>query len=498
MSRMNPSSIIPAKKKMKIAAAIILALAIAAAGLFVAPKDESTGKYRPATDNIKEASFARLAEIRRLKKDEVIKYFTSIENKAKNVSTDGWLRKIFFAGRQQNNSELESKFDEIYATRYGEFYDLLMVDAGGFVFNSVRHESDYLSNIFSGKSPLIQKNKLNRNQQTFIDYHEYPPSQESASFFFVPIKDKGSFAGWIVLQCPINRVNRILSQRDGLGRTGEVYLVNQQMLLLSESRFINESSALKLKIDTEAVRNALTFEQGERIVEDYRGVRVFSSFEKFHIFGASWIIIAEMDEAEILTEAFRQTDASIYPALVEVAQKYISNDQSISRPSRNGRVVDINEFQRSADGARLLTYGVASCSAVLIQLPSRFAYLTHISPMDDIYQGSVEKGQNLLRQLLRRITYFDLLPVEKKDVQFVLIAPHGASLNGTVRTILENGFDLSNIRVAINKNSRGANVALDSYDQLSVEWYGEKGLQRHNALTLPTLQNLFSELVAYN
>lgn len=224
-------------------------------------------------------------------------------------------------------------------------------------------------------------------------------------------------------------------------------------------------------------------------------MRVFSSFEKFQIFGASWIIIAEMDGPEILTKAFRQTDASSYPALAKVAQKHVTNDQNLSRLSREGHVVDI---KRSADGSRLLTCGVASCSAVLIQLPSRFAYLTHIFPMDDNYQGSAENDQNLLCQLLRRITYFELLPAEKREVQFVLIAPHSASLQGAVQTILEHNFDLANIRIAINKNSQGANIALEPYDQLSVEWDSEKGLQRHNALTLPTLQDLFSEVVNYN
>jgi hypothetical protein len=103
-----------------------------------------------------------------------------------------------------------------------------------------------------------------------------------------------------------------------------------------------------------------------------------------------------------------------------------------------------------------------------------------------------------LRQLLRRITYFDLLPAEKNNVQFVLIAPHDASLYGAINTILENGFDLSNIRIAINKKSRGANVALYPYDRLFVEWYGNNGLQRHNALALPTLQTLFSDVIGYD
>lgn len=483
---------------MKKTATIALVVSIIVTSLFFIQKNESIPTPEIVVSSIKENAFSRLTAIRKQKRTEVVSYFAAIENKAENAGNDLQLQKIFLAGQQQNNTELEYRFDELYASKYGEFYDLLMVDPSGFVFNSVRKEADYLGNIFTGSSPLVRKDGLKRDQLTFVDYQQYAPSQESASFFFVPISEKETFAGWIVLQCPINRINWILSDRERLGRTGEVYLVNQQMLLLSESRFINESSVLKLTVDTEAVRNALSFETGEQIVEDYRGVRVYSSFERFKLFGSTWVIIAEMDEAEILTKAFLQTDALIFPAIAVLAQKQISNDRDLLRPLNQGSTVDVNEFQRSADGSVLRTYGVASCTAVLIQLPSRFAYLTHISPRDEIYQQSDNSGQNLLRQLLRRITYFDLLPVEKNDLQFVLIAPHAESLKGAINTILENGFDLANIRVAIDKTARGANIVLQPYRQLYVEWYGKEGPQRHNALLLPTVQDLFSEVVGYN
>ncbi len=485
---------------MNKAIAIVLTLSLLICGLVIWSENNSTNELHssaPAiSTDLRKKVFTYLATIRNRKKAEVIQYFKSVEDKAKNAGNDPQLQEIFFTSQQQSNLEQEDKFDAVYANRYGEFYDILLANPAGFVFNSVRKEADYGSNLFNQNSPLHPQSTISRTQATFIDYQEYAPSDDSASFFFVPLQKDSTFAGWIILQCPINRINRILSKRDGLGRSGEVYLVNKRMLLLSDSRFINESSALKLKVDTEAARNAMVDEQGEQILEDYRGVRVFSSFERFDVFGATWIIIAEIDEAEILTKEFLQTENIDYPAIVELAEKHLDFKQSLPPPPRTGLVVDINEFKRSADGDALLTYGVASCTAILILLPERFAYLTHISPLDEIYQSS-SSNQNLLHQLLHRITYFDLLPVEKRAVQFVLIAPHNVSLKGAVATILEHDFDLGNIRLAINRSARGANVTLAPYSRLFVEWYGNHGLQRHDALTLPTLQDLFSELVTY-
>ncbi len=79
-------------------------------------------------------------------------------------------------------------------------------------------------------------------------------------------------------------------------------------------------------------------------------------------------------------------------------------------------------------------------------------------------QGTQFSGYNhLVHQLLARISYFELLPVEKKDVQFVLVAPHTGSLAGVVNTILEQGFDLQNIRLCLNRKARDANISFSAF-----------------------------------
>ncbi len=447
---------------------------------------------------IKADGFKRLAQIKDVKKQEVVNYFSSIQDKIEKVGKDQQLHEIYLQSKRLKNNYDPRLFEEKYVVDYSEFYDILLVDQTGFVFNSIRKESDFQKNVFTGNLLGEDLNDFSKSEITFLDYKNYVPSKEIAAFFIVPVNENGSFEGWLVFQLPLNRFNWILTDRTELGRTGEVYLVNQDMVLMTESRFLNESSALQLRVETDAVKRALQFDMGEGIVEDYRGVRVFSSFEKFEQLGATWIIIAEIDEAEILTEAFLRSGAGILPELATQAEAVGDYVAGSSRRPSEGRVVDIGEFQRSAGQTPLLTYGVATCTAIGIQLPERFAYLTHISPVDDIYSTSAKRRQNLLAQLLARITYFELLPVEKKGVQFVLVAPHTGSLAGVVNTILSQGFDLQNIRLCLNRQASGANIAFQPFGQFQVEWYGTNSLQRQNAFALPTLQDLYAQVIGYS
>jgi signal transduction histidine kinase len=85
-------------------------------------------------------------------------------------------------------------------------------------------------------------------------------------------------------------------QMDGLGETGEVYIVNRDKLMITESRFI-EDSILKQVVNTEGVRVAF----GNRIGM----VGIYPNYRDIQILGASkyleemdWVVLAEKDVSE--------------------------------------------------------------------------------------------------------------------------------------------------------------------------------------------------------
>lgn len=172
--------------------------------------------------------------------------------------------------------EYDLSLDAHHVIQYGVFFDILFADRTGYVLHSLRRESDYRSSVFTG--PLANT-KLSRHLRaaaeiTFIDYELYTPSGELAAFFAVPVFDlvvgtprqaRDKRLGWFVLQCPLNKLNSILSDRRGLEQTGEVYCVNADQRMVTQSRLRPELTDLRLKVETLAVSASLASGARQRI-----------------------------------------------------------------------------------------------------------------------------------------------------------------------------------------------------------------------------------------
>lgn len=456
------------------------------------------GCARSPQHNEKETYFRVLDNIKAAKKNQIIDYFRKIKQIVDEVNTDEKILHCFHVMRNHYHANplrtdasslyrLEYEMDVHYVKKYGDFYDILFVDNKGFVFHSIKHEADYHTNLFTGQFSGTQLAKYMRNDpdREFVDYEFYSPSDEPAAFFLKPVQENNEMIGWLVLQFPINKINAILSDHKGLGRTGEVYLVNKNKLILTDSRFIEDSTILKLKIDTDAVKLALTGESEKMIIHDYRGVRVLSSFEQFDVFGHSWIIIVEIDEDEAVSNHYQKYKKFYLPRILEyysnIAPKIYTAGKEISKDLKVKRV-DMNEFCMTKSGEILETQGVGPCTSIIIYYPKTFGYLAHISPTDKIYQKSFllnnllwRRKTGFLEELIKRIQYYDIYPYQLKDLQFVIIATHDKGLQTIIDSLYETGVHLAQIKFLFNPLANYANVAFNqSDDSVFVEWLAEK------------------------
>jgi signal transduction histidine kinase len=96
---------------------------------------------------------------------------------------------------------------------------------------------------------------------------------------------------------------------NGLGKSGEVYLVGSDFLMRSSSRFI-ENASYEINVNTDAVINAFENKPGEAQIEDYRGIKVLSSYKKVDVQFVDWVILAEIDYSEA-TEQIRNIENNI-------------------------------------------------------------------------------------------------------------------------------------------------------------------------------------------
>jgi PAS domain S-box-containing protein len=111
-----------------------------------------------------------------------------------------------------------------------------------------------------------------------------------------PVTDiHGQLMGVIGGHANLHELSEVMLERIGLGETGETYLVNQNNLLLSESRFV-PGVVFKKWIFTEGVSRALEGESGVGLYLDYRDEPVIGAYcwmEDRRI-----VLLAEIDQAE--------------------------------------------------------------------------------------------------------------------------------------------------------------------------------------------------------
>jgi len=472
-------------------------------------------------------TFARLDSIRTERKTQVEKKLEAMMEKVRAAGTNPALAHAFArfrpgAGSGQPSGPMaapeDRELDKTYLEEYYYFYDILFIDMSGQVFYTIRRESDLGKNLFTSElsSTLLAQKLKSGGKVEFVDYHFYSPSKEPAAFFIHPVEVDAKTTGWIAFQFSSAALKEIMSAETGLGKTAEVYLTNESKVMLTQSRLMAGNTILSQQVETEAVARAIVSGRGNGIILDYRSVRVFSSFEKFQFAGASWVIIAEVDEEEVITQRFMENREYYYE---KIFRRLPAGPPVAPRPrllfDENVKV-DINEYGYARESEVVATAGVTTCTAVVIQYPGKFAYLGHAYPLDRVYYSAMErrlldayyyladsvhgdKVVDLVGSMIRQISHFDIYPSETRRLEATLLAPHHKSFARITDKLLESGLFLSQIKILSLPSARYADVAVEvDSGMVTAHWVSaDKSEVWTSAQDAPTLETLVKEIMEY-
>ncbi|MDA7948138.1 MAG: methyl-accepting chemotaxis protein [Hyphomicrobiaceae bacterium] len=214
------------------------------------------------------------------------------------------------------------------------YYDIFLVDPNsGDIVYSVFKELDYTTSLVDGpyaNTNFAEAFRKARELKTpgefaFVDFKQYLPSYNApASFIAAPIFDGGKTIGVLIFQMPLDRITEVMSERAGLGETGETYLVGPDNLMRSDSYLDTKNRSVvasfrnpeKGKVETTAATAALAGEKGSEIITDYNGNPVLSAFTPVDILGVKWALLAEIDEAEAFAAQTMMTRLMLMAGLV--------------------------------------------------------------------------------------------------------------------------------------------------------------------------------------
>lgn len=245
-----------------------------------------------------------------------------------NPNPTGSKEELDFANDGSFYSQVHAEFHPWFRhfLRQRDYYDIFLIAPNGDLVYSVFKELDYATNLNTGQwkdsdlGNAFRAAIADPSQQHFFDFKPYAPSYDApASFISEAIKNEdGSTAGVLVFQMPINRINDVMNVTSGMGETGETFLVGQDYLMRSDSRFSEESTILQTKVSGETVKAALDGQDNVNVEEDYRGVEVITAAGPIDFKDVRWAVVAEIDMAEVFKRAGDMTKNVVIQTIIIV------------------------------------------------------------------------------------------------------------------------------------------------------------------------------------
>ncbi len=286
------------------------------------PSDEQLQRYKSKVSRYYENTFANEFEqqnnvrpnVNSLMPNNPAELIAQYLYIAHNSNALGKKHLLFSSDDKSGYSRIHAQYHYLFKNileRFG-FYDIFLVapDTGNIVY-SVFKEIDYATSLKNGpyrntaigRAYQRAKSATTPGSVSLVDFDNYRPSYDApASFISTPIfkPETNELLGVLIFQMPIDNINTVMQEKSGLGNSGETYLLADDLLMRSQSRFSEENTIFVTKVDTAAAKQVFSGKKGNNVIDDYRGISVLSSYTPLSISGFQWALIAEIDEQEIL------------------------------------------------------------------------------------------------------------------------------------------------------------------------------------------------------
>jgi len=253
---------------------------------------------------LEEQSTERGQKIRELFNDKK----QQVANLAQNLE----IQKLFvelnkIADEQTLNSKLEEiqvlltlKIRNFQLTQWQTFRleDLQILDQNGRLLYSL--------NVPQENEKLFDEQKFPPNNKPKISFVMADSNDQRHMVISLPIfvseQNSAKYVGSIVVTTNNDELDGILSNRQGLETTGEIYLVNEERFMVTNSIFV-ENAPLNQFVDTLPVSECFNNNKSlSGIYKDYRGVKILGI--SFCDIPNGFVLLTEMDEKEVLKPLF--------------------------------------------------------------------------------------------------------------------------------------------------------------------------------------------------
>ncbi|HRX31751.1 MAG TPA: histidine kinase [Tenuifilaceae bacterium] len=377
--------------------------------------------YFNAKDALLKRTLDQLTSIRVIKKEQVEIFFNERINTVKVMAENDYLKSLAInlckSKRILNNdagniaSYYKSIVQRINFPLLGNNQIYLIVEPQRDFLQIFTFQNDSIKHIQPDTTTYIQLKSLwdetaYSGNPVIVDFKKHTDkNKELACFVGKGIAYKGCNAV-LALRIPLSDINKIMLEdknpQNGLGKSGEVYLVGNDFFMRSNSRFI-PNSVLNVSVTTQSVKNAFKDKYGSSLIDDYRTIACLSSYDRLSVPGLNWAIVAEIDYDEAMIPIVSIRNDIVFLSLI-ICIFLFSLSHFISRTITSPIVRLKNAVQQIGEGALDVNLKSTSHDEIGL-LTDAFNTMTQqlkderLKRMSALYDGQELERQRISREL---------------------------------------------------------------------------------------------------
>lgn len=269
-----------------------------------------------AREALKQAAFNQLSVAATLKEEEITRWFQDREQDFFAIALFPEVRQLKAQSYDLATHKRLSKYLAEIAKTKPDFQEIFILDRSNKVILSTNQQHEGQYEILADTTYI---DKIEPGNTAPIFYVS-PVTGKPTVTFATPLRDRtGVRQGVILAHLNLDRIDRIVRERTGLGKSGETYLVGS---LVVKNTFISKADKTDAKsfctgISSQGIDNATRGISGVGLYDNYAQVPVIGVYRWLN--AQDLALLVEMEQAEAFTPARQLAGTIVLVGIVAVA-----------------------------------------------------------------------------------------------------------------------------------------------------------------------------------
>ncbi|MCP4403148.1 MAG: HAMP domain-containing protein [bacterium] len=266
----------------------------------------------------KQAASEKMRSVQEVKKAQIEELFQKYLNDITVLSKDAQVQEIgkLKVGVDGKGGVKKGLYDYLEKQYFGNslkqfreeyhYDDLLLIAQSGDIVYTAARGPDLGHNVVSGSlqdTPLARCFQKGLQGIAIQDFEPYAPSDNQyMAFIAAPVHMRGTLVGVVVLKVNTHSMNAIVQRREGMGETGETYIVGQweDKTSYRNDRVVKQGKFRDSKKGSD-IKKGLSGESGTMIKVGSTGVVEIASYAPLNIPGLNWMMNTTMSLEEVIS-----------------------------------------------------------------------------------------------------------------------------------------------------------------------------------------------------